>query len=167
MRHMHSEAQLQQSRSGLRRRPFLLGLFAGALTLQAVFLPVIALFVLFSASDSVVIYNGVESPMGEVRLKALATLVVWFAFAVYFGPGLWRGSAMARRAFLVACVVAAVVGLVGTFVAHQGKPGLVGATTYVGISNLVGCGIFYWYLYLKPNVREFFERTSTGIASAA
>jgi hypothetical protein len=50
---------------------------------------------------------------------------------------------------------------------NQGKSGVVVATTYVGLSNLIACCIFWWYLYIKPNVREFFERRPTEIASAA
>jgi hypothetical protein len=142
MRHVPNEAQVQESQAGPPRRPFLLGFFAAALTLQAAVLPFIALVVLFWASNSVFIYNGVASPMGEVRLKVLGTLVVWFAFAAYFGPGLWRGSATARRALFAACLAVAAAGVVATFVAYQGKSGLVVATAYVGLSNLIGCCIF-------------------------
>jgi hypothetical protein len=144
-----------------------LGFFATVLTLQAVVLPFIALVVLFWPPDSVVTYNGVVSPMGEVRWKLLGMLVAWFAFAAYFGPSLWRGSPIARRAFIVACLVAAAAGPIGTFVAYQGEPGLVVAIAQVILSNLVGCGIFWWYLYVKPNVRQFFERRPAGIAGAA
>jgi hypothetical protein len=167
MRHMPKESQLQDLQPSPPRRPFLLGLFSGALTLQAVFLPLIVVFTLVSASDSVVVYNGVQTTMGEVRLKMVGVLVLWFVFAAYFGPALWRGSATARRALLATCLVAAVAGLVTTFLAYQGKSGLVVAAIYVGVSNLIGCAIFWWYLYMKPNVREFFERRSARVAGAA
>jgi hypothetical protein len=141
-----------------------LGFFATVLTLQAVILPFIALLVLFWASDSVITYNGVASPMGEVRWKLLGILVAWFAFAAYFGPSLLRGSPIARRAFVVVCFVAAAAGPVGTFVAYRGEPGLLVAIAQVSLSNLMGCGIFWWYLYVKPNVRQFFERRPAGAA---
>jgi hypothetical protein len=167
MRHMVNASHLQQLQLRSPRRPFLVTLFAGALTLQAVLLPIMAVFTFVSAPDSVVMYNGVQTTMGEVRLKILGVLVVWFVFAAYFGPALWRGSAKARRAFFGTCLVAAFAGLVGTFVTYQGKSGLIGATAYVGVTNLIGCGVFWWYLYVKPNVREFFERRSGRIADAA
>jgi hypothetical protein len=130
--------------------------FAGFLTAQAVLLPVMAVVTLFVPLDQ-----------GQSKLQTVGILGVWFAFAAYFGPGLWRGSALARRAFFAMCLVAAAAGVVATFVEYQGTSGLVVATSYVGLSNLIGCGIFWWYLYMKPNVREFFEHRSTRIASAA
>lgn len=148
------------------KRPLLLGVFAAVLTLQAVFLPVLGVVTLLSASDSIVVYNGVEVPMSEVRLKLFGMLLLWFALAVYVGPGLWRGRAMAREVLFGICLVAAVAGLVMTFVTFQGRSGLVVATGYVGVSSLIGCCIVRWYLYMKPNVREFFERRSNLVANA-
>jgi hypothetical protein len=165
IRHMPNEGQVRQS--GSPRRPFFLGLFAGVLTLQAAILPVIVLIVLLTASDSVVVYNGIESPMREVRLKILGMLLGWLAFAAYFGPGLWRGSAIARRVFFALFLIASAASLGGTFVSYQGTSDLVVDTAQVGLSNVIGCAILWWYLYIKPNVREFFERKPTGIASAA
>ena len=148
-------------------RPFLLSLFAGALIVQAALLPLFALFAVLSSSDSVVIYNGVEAAMGEVRWKILGMLVVWFALAACFGLGLWRGSAMARRAFLATCFLLAVAGLVATFLQYKGTSDIGVALAYVGLADIIGCALFWWYLYMKPNVREFFEHRTTRIASAA
>ena len=168
MRHMASETQHDPLLAPQKpRRPLLLGLFAALLTAQAAILPILAVGSLLSASDSVVAYNGVEVPAGEVRLLELGAFALWFIFAVYVGPGLWRGIAMARRVFFATSVVAAVVGVATTIVVYQGKSGLFVAAGYVGISNLVGCGVVGWYLYIKPNVRAFFERKSSRTANAA
>jgi hypothetical protein len=149
------------------KRPFVLGLFAGGLIAQAVLLPIVIIVVLVSPSDTPVTYNGVEVLMGDVRLKLLGILVLWSTFAAYVGPGLWRGKPMTRTVVATTFVVAAVINLAVAVVTYPGKPGLLVAVGYVIASSLIGWGIVGWYLYLKPNVREFFERKSNRFSSAA
>ncbi len=128
-----------------RKRPFVLGVFAFILSAQALLLPIMFLVFLLTPSTSPITYNGVEVPMGEVRLEVLGTILIWFAFAAYVGPGLWKGNPMARH---VAFATYAVVPLIYiTF--HQ-------AWTEIPWLILC-CAIVGGYLYAKPNVCDFFE----------
>jgi hypothetical protein len=168
MRHMGREPRIQHTdlRQALRR-PFLLGIVAAILIIQAWFLPVFFVFILFSASDFPVVFNGVEVPIGEVRLQILVMSVLWFALAAYAGPGLRRGSAKARNVFFATFVVVEAIAVVMTLADHQGVSGLIVAAIYAGLSSVIVCVVVGWYLYMKPNVRAFFERESSGIANAA
>ena len=128
-----------------RKRPFVLGVFAFILSVQAIILPILLFIVLLSPSDWPVNYNGVEVPLGDVRLTILGTMLVWFAFAAYVGPGLWKGKPMARHVAF------------GTYVAVP----LVMISVYQQWSEIPWAIICYLivggYLYAKPNVRLFFE----------
>ena len=169
MRQMRNEPQVQEFRPAVPKRPLLLGVFAGVLSAQAALLPVVALAVLFSASDSPFIYNGAEVALGEVRLQVLGIMVLWFAFAAYVGPGLWRGRAGARNAVLAVALVATIVNLVvgAANVRYQGNAGLLLAAGYVLGSALIPAAIIVWYLCFKANVREFFAHRSRRIGAAA
>lgn len=161
MRQMRSEPQAQRSRPVGPKRPLILALFGGVLIAQAALLPVFAMVILVSASDSPFTYNGVEVALGEVRLKVLGMLVIWFIFAAYVGPGLWRGRIGARNVVLAAALVATIANLIvgATNMRYQGNAGLLLAAGYVLGSALIPSGIVVWYLCFKSNVREFFERS--------
>ena len=169
MRQMRSESQPQKFRLTGPTRPFILGLFAGVLTVQAALLPVIAVVVLFSASDSQFTYNGEEVALGEVRLRVLGMLMLWFAFAAYVGPGLWRGKVGARNVVLGVVLVATIANLVvgAIKVRSQGNVGFLLAAGYVLSSALFPAAIFVWYLCFKSNVREFFKYRSRNLSAAA
>lgn len=128
-----------------RKRPFLLGLFAFVLSGQVVVLPIVFIAFLLIPSDSPVNFNGVDVPMGEVRLEMLATMVIWFALAGFVGPGLWKGRPTARH---VAFGMYAGSGLVLM---------LVQPTWSNLFCAIFGCLAVGGYLYAKPNVRTFFE----------
>src|SRR5262245_29775904 len=119
------------------QRPLLLSLFAGGLIAQAVGLPIAFVLVLFSSSESTVVYNGVETTMGAVRLKMLAILAVWSAVAAYLGPALWRGKASARTVVLVVLLAGCIASLVsGSMnVPYRGIIGLLLAAGYVLVST--------------------------------
>jgi hypothetical protein len=144
-----------------------LGLVAGILIIQAWTLPIFFVFTLFSAADSPVVINGAQLPIGEVRVELLVMFVLWFALAAYAGPGLWRGNAKARNTFFAALVVIEVAAVVMTLAQHQGVEGLIVAAIYASLSNVLVCILVGWYLYMKPNVRAYFERKSSGVAGAA
>jgi hypothetical protein len=150
-----------------RKKPFLLGLIATVLTWQAAVLPILFVLFLFLPSDSPIRYNGVEQPLGEVRLRVLGMLLVWFVFAAYVGPGLLRGRAMARNAVFGAFVLGAILQLADTVVTYDGKSGLLVAVSFVVVESLIQCAFVGWYLYLKPNVRGFFDHESGQLADAA
>jgi hypothetical protein len=168
MRHVDSGPQIQRAEAqSAPGRPFLLSLVAGILIIQAWILPIFFAFTLFSAADSPVAINGVQVPIGEVRVQLLVMFVLWFALAAYAGPGLWRGNAKARSIFFAAFVVVEGAALVMTLAQHQGVEGLIAAAIYASLSNALVCIVLGWYLYMKPNVRAFFERKSSGVAGAA
>ena len=83
--------------------------------------------------------------MGEVRFEVLGSMLIWFAFAAYVGPGLWKGKPMARHVAF------------GTYVAFP----LVMIIALKEWSVIPGTTICYiivgGYLYAKPNVHNFFE----------
>lgn len=165
MRHMDGASRLQpQLTMQGPKRPLILGVVAAVLTVQALVLPILALVVLFAAADSPATYNGVEVTLGEVRLEVLGVLMVWFAFAAYVGPGLWQGKRTVRKVLFSVFVLTAVAGLVMTVSIYRGEPGFALVLAYEGVSNVFGCGLVGWYLFKKPNVREFFERGSNGFA---
>lgn len=169
MRRMRSEPQPQGFRPMGPKRPLILGLFAGVLTAQAALLPVFAVVVLVSASDSPFTYNGVEVALGEVRLQVLGMLVLWFAFAAYVGPGLWRGRIGARNVVLAVTLVATIANLVvgAINLRYQGHVGLPLAAGYLLSSALIPAAILVWYLCFKSNVCEFFECRSRSRGAAA
>lgn len=133
-----------------RKRPFVLGVFAFILTGQAIILPILLLVALLTPSDSPVNYNGVDVPMGDVRFQMLGTMLVWFVFAGYVGPGLWRGKPMARDVAFGTYVAIPLV----LIVAHE---------QWSEIPWAIFCyAIVGAYLYAKPNVRSWFDTYEPG-----
>jgi peptidoglycan/LPS O-acetylase OafA/YrhL len=128
-----------------RKRPFIIGAFALILSGQALLLPIIFVVLLLMPSTSPVTYNGVGTSIGEVRLQLLSALGIWFAFAAYVGPGLWKGNPIARH---VAFATYAGLPLI-FFAFHQAWKEIPWL--------LICCAVVGGYLYVKPNVREFFE----------
>jgi len=133
-----------------RKRPFVLGLFALILSMQAVVVPIFIFVFLVMPPTSPINYNGQEIPIGSIRLEVLGMMVVWFAFAAYVGPGLWRGKPMARHVAF------------GTYVALS----LIAISAYRQWSEIPWLITFYLivggYLYGKLNVRTFFESYEPG-----
>jgi hypothetical protein len=79
---------------------------------------------------------------------------------------LQRGRAIARNVAFGAFVVGAILQLADTVVTYSGKSGLLVAVGLAVVGNSVQCAVVGWYLYLKRNVREFFERESGHLADA-
>jgi hypothetical protein len=128
-----------------RKRPFVLGFFSLILSLQAVVLPILLVALLLTPSSSPITYNGELVPIGSVRLEMLAIMMIWFAFAAFVGPGLWKGKLIARH---VAFGTYAGFGLILAIVQW----------TWSELFWVVFCCLIVGgYLYAKPNVRAFFE----------
>jgi hypothetical protein len=72
-------------------------------------------------------------------------LLVWFAFAAFVGPGLWRGNSRARDAAMILFVIALAAKLFVSQI-YKDLP-----------LDLAFVGLVAWYLYLKPNVVAFFH----------
>ena len=128
-----------------RKRPFVLGVFAFILSWQAMILPIVFLAFLLTPSTSPINYNGVDVPMGEVRFEVLGTMLIWFVFAAYVGPGLWKGKPMARH---VAFGTYVSVSLITIIVSKEWSEFPWAIFCYLIVGG---------YLYAKPNVRSFFE----------
>ena len=128
-----------------RKRPFVLGVFAFILSGQAIILPMLFLGFLLTPSTSPINYNGVDVPMGEVRSELLGTMLIWFVFAAYIGPGLWKGKPMARHIAF------------GSYVSILSIMIIVLRDWLVVPWAIVCVLIVGGYLYAKSNVRSFFE----------
>ncbi|RLA46150.1 MAG: hypothetical protein DRR42_18675 [Gammaproteobacteria bacterium] len=128
-----------------RKRPFVLAVIAVILSGQAVILPILFFIFVFSPSNSPITYNGEQVLMGQVRFEVVGTIMIWFAIAAYVGPGLWKGNPMARHV-----AFGTYAGLPLIFIIVQ--------QAWAEIPWLIFCcAIVGWYLYVKPNVRGFFE----------
>ena len=128
-----------------RKRPFVLGMFALIFWGQAVILPILFFMFLLAPSDSPVDVNGVDVPMGEIRLEALGTMLIYFAFVAYVGPGLWKGKPMARNIAF------------GTYVAIP-LIFIVASREWGDLPWAIVCYLIVGgYLYAAPNVRRFFD----------
>jgi hypothetical protein len=101
------------------------------------------------SGDTVGTFNGVERPYHEVRVELLAFLGFWSAVCAYVGPGLWHGRSNARHAAFAIYVFVPLVMLI--------IDGLLNKLPVV----LLCWAAVGWYLYLKPNVRAFFERSNS------
>ncbi|MEM8815741.1 MAG: hypothetical protein AAGE85_07920, partial [Pseudomonadota bacterium] len=124
-----------------RKRPFVLGGFALIIWGQAFVLPILFFMFLLAPSDSPVSVSGVDVPMGEIRFQALSTMLIWFVFAAYVGPGLWRGKPKARH---VAFAVYVAIPLVF----------IVASQEWNDIAWMVVCDLIVGgYLYAAPGVR--------------
>jgi len=128
-----------------RKRPFVLGFVSLILRLQAMMLPILLLVLLVAPSSSPINYNGERVPIGSVRLEMLAIMLIWFVFAAYIGPGLWKGKPIARHVAF------------GTYAGFGLFLLLVQPTWFNLLWVIFCCLIVGGYLYAKPNVREFFE----------
>ena len=133
-----------------RKRPFVLGFFALILSMQAIVLPILIVVLLLTPSTSPINYNGLEVPIGTVRLEMLAIMLVWLVFAAFLGPGLWKGKPVARHVAF------------GTYAGF----GLILVTIQRTWPNLIWvafcCLIVGGYLYAKRNVRSWFDSYEPG-----
>jgi len=128
-----------------RKRPLVLGFFSLILSLQAIVLPILLLVFLVTPSSSLIDYNGEQVPIGSIRLEMLATMLIWFAFAAFVGPGLWKGKPIARH------VAFGTYAGFGVFLMFM-QP------TWSNFLWVVFCFLIVGgYLYAKRNVRVFFE----------
>ena len=113
-------------------------------------LPILFLIFLLTPSTSLINYNGVDVPMGDVRFEVLGTMLIWFVFAAYVGPGLWIGKPTARHVAF------------GTYVALP-LVIIVALKAWSDIPWSIVCDLIVGgYLYAKPNVRNFFETYESG-----
>ena len=127
------------------KRPFVLGLFGFVLTAQSV-LSVILFFVFAVApSDSVGNFMGEERPIGEVRFEVLAMLVIFSVAAWFTGRGLWKGNPIIRNMVFGLLIVLLILTTIESG-AYEQVP-----------ADLVAIALIGWYLYLKPNVSDFFS----------
>ena len=83
--------------------------------------------------------------MGDVRLQMLGTMLIWFVFAAYLGPGLLKGKPMARHVAFGTYITIPLV-LIIAFRQWSEIPWAILCYLIVGT-----------YLYAKPNVCTFFE----------
>lgn len=128
-----------------RRRPLIVGMVALIFSVQAILLPILFVAFLLLPSTATMMYNGAEVAVGEKRLEVIGAMLLTFAFVAYVGPGLWRGRPTARSV---------------AFGVYAGLPTilLVMERAWTTLPWLVACcAIVGYYLYLKPNVRDFFS----------
>ncbi len=102
---------------------------------------------IFATPDSTVQFIGDSMRIGDIRFRLLAVLLVWLALTIFVGVGLLRGNSIARHIFLIMLAVI----LMALIVMRQ---------RYVELPIVFFVfGLATWYLYVRPNVRKFFEST--------
>ncbi len=129
--------------SQLPKRPTLLGFFCLVLMAQAIFLPLLAIYFAFDSPDTIIINNGIETKLGEIRFQVVGGLIIWSLFAA-LGFGLWRGLSWSRHAFVGILTIMTI------------------ATIFFEISfetviqSLIAVALLSWYFYGIKGVKKFF-----------